>query len=203
MRETLFHWVALHGYIGLFGLLVFGIVGLPVPDEWLLTLCGYFVFNQTFRFVPTLTAAFLGSACGITISYILGRTLGTFLLVKYGRFVRITAHEIDTVHGWFRRIGRWTLTVGYFIPGVRHLTAYVAGATELEIPVFVLFAYFGGFIWCLTFISLGYYLGEQWEHISEFADSTGFAIFIGLVLATTAYVLITLKRKSQARHTRP
>jgi len=201
MRETLLHWVALHGYVGLFFLLVLGIVGLPVPDEWLLTLCGYFVYRQTFRFVPTVTAAFLGSICGITISYILGRTIGTFLLVKYGRLLRITQHEINSVHGWFRRIGRWTLTLGYFVPGVRHLTAYVAGATELEVLTFVLFAYVGGFVWSVTFISLGYYLGEQWERISDMADRTSVLVFIVLLLAVAGYVLTRLKRKSQVRDT--
>jgi membrane protein DedA with SNARE-associated domain len=197
MRDTLFQWVTAHGYVGLFSLLVLGIVGLPVPDEWLLTLCGYFVFRQTFRFVPTVTAAFLGSSVGITISYVLGRSLGTFLLLKYGRFLRITQHEIDMVHSWFQRIGRWTLTIGYFIPGVRHLTAYVAGATELEIPTFLIFAYSGAMIWSVTFISLGYYLGEQWERISQMADSTGFAVTIGVVLLIAGYVLITLKRRAQ------
>src|SRR5579871_5470246 len=195
MRDTLLHWVAAHGYIGLFGLLVFGIVGLPVPDEWLLTLCGYFVFKQTFRFVPTVTSAFLGSSCGITISYLLGRSLGTFLLLKYGRFIRITHHEIDLVHRWFQRIGRWTLTIGYFIPGVRHLTAYVAGATELEIPTFLGYAYSGALIWCLTFISLGYYLGEQWERISQMADRTALIVIV-VVLLVGIYALITLKRRA-------
>jgi membrane protein DedA with SNARE-associated domain len=197
MRETLLQWVAAHGYLGLFSLLVLGIVGLPVPDEWLLTLCGYFVFRQTFRFVPTVTAAFLGSSVGITISYALGRSLGTFLLLKYGRFFRITHHEIDRVHAWFQRIGRWTLTIGYFIPGVRHLTAYVAGATELEIPTFLIFAYSGALIWSVTFISLGYYLGEQWERISQMADRTGFALTAGVVFLIAGYVLITLKRRAQ------
>src|SRR5215469_12678002 len=98
MRETLLHWVALHGYIGLFSLLVLGIVGLPVPDEWLLTLCGYFVFKGIFQFLPTVTSAFLGSTCGITVSYSLGRTLGPCLLLKYGRIFRITQREIDVVH---------------------------------------------------------------------------------------------------------
>jgi membrane protein DedA with SNARE-associated domain len=43
----------------------FGIVGLPVPDEWLLTFSGYLVFKNTLSFVPTFFAAFLGSACGL------------------------------------------------------------------------------------------------------------------------------------------
>jgi membrane protein DedA with SNARE-associated domain len=203
MRETLFHWVAIHGYVGLFSLLVFGIVGLPVPDEWLLTLCGYFVFKDIFHFVPTVMSAFLGSVCGITISYVLGRTLGTFLLVKYGRVFRITHREIDVVHAWFRRIGHWTLTFGYFVPGVRHLTAYVAGATELEIPMFAVSAYFGALVWCLTFISLGYYLGEEWERISQISDRTGLIIITVVVLSIAAYVWTRLKRRSRARNTQP
>jgi membrane protein DedA with SNARE-associated domain len=173
MKEAAILWVSHHGYVGIFSLLVLGIVGLPVPDEWLLTLAGYLVFKGTLAFAPTLAAAFLGSVCGITLSFILGRTFGTFLLVRYGLRFGIGHGDVERVHGWFRRIGRWALTFGYFVPGVRHLTAYVAGATELEIPVFAAYAYTGGFIWSLTFILAGYYLGEQWTRISESLHSAG------------------------------
>ena len=43
MQETAFHWISQHGYVGIFSLLVFGIIGLPVPDEWLLTFSGYLI----------------------------------------------------------------------------------------------------------------------------------------------------------------
>src|SRR6516225_10416948 len=75
MRDAAFQWIAQHGYAGIFSLLVFGIVGLPVPDEWLLTFSGYLVYKRTLLFLPTFGAAFLGSACGITVSYLLGRVL--------------------------------------------------------------------------------------------------------------------------------
>jgi membrane protein DedA with SNARE-associated domain len=178
MKQTIFYWVSHHGYAGLFSLLVLGIIGLPVPDEWLLTLCGYFVFRNTFRFVPTLAAGFLGSICGITVSYALGRTLGTLVLVRYGARFRITQHEVDRVHQWFKGIGHWTLTFGYFVPGVRHLTAYVAGASGVELPVFVGFACAGGFLWSLSFISLGYFLGERWESISDLVHHTGLLLAV-------------------------
>ena len=189
MKEAAIHWVSQHGYVGLFSLLVLGIVGLPVPDEWLLTLSGYFVFNHTFRLGPTLAAAFLGSTCGITISYVLGRTFGTYLLVHYGSRFRITHDDVERVHSWFRKMGRWTLTFGYFVPGVRHLTAYVAGATELEFPVFALYAYLGGFLWSVTFISAGYYLGEQWGRLIETVHHTGVvaAVIAFSILGVYAY----------------
>jgi membrane protein DedA with SNARE-associated domain len=162
--ETLTYWISHYGYLGLSSLLMLGIVGLPVPDETLLTFAGYLVFKQQLSFPLTLLSGFLGSACGITLSYGLGRSIGLYLVHKYGRYVLITPARLDAVHRWFLRRGKWSLPIGYFIPGVRHLTAYVAGATGLEVPQFAAFAYSGALVWSTSFILLGYFLGDQWEY---------------------------------------
>ena len=117
-----------------------GIVGLPVPDETLLTFSGYLIFSGHLRPGPALAAALAGSMCGISISYLLGRTFGAALLHRYGRYVHLTEERIAKAHEWFERAGRWGLTFGYFIPGVRHFTAYAAGMSELEPHVFAVFA---------------------------------------------------------------
>ncbi|MBA2251795.1 MAG: DedA family protein, partial [Nitrospirales bacterium] len=43
--DQAFAWIADYGYVAIFGLLVLGIVGLPVPDEALLTFVGYLSFQ--------------------------------------------------------------------------------------------------------------------------------------------------------------
>ena len=182
MREAAFQWIAQHGYAGIFSLLVFGIVGLPVPDEWLLTFSGYLVFRRTLHFLPTFGAAFSGSACGITVSYTLGRIFDTYVLVKYGSYVHITPERLARVHSWFERRGRWTLLIGYFIPGVRHLTGYVADASELSFSNFALFAYAGAFCWAPVFITLGYFLGEEWNRVLESLHETKI-LLIGVAVA--------------------
>src|SRR5437870_12712276 len=98
MKEIALHWIGEYGYAGIFSLLIFGIVGLPVPDELLLTFCGYLVYNHTLRPVPTFLAAFLGSSCGITFSYLLGRILDTYVVAKYGRVLHITYERIGHFH---------------------------------------------------------------------------------------------------------
>jgi membrane protein DedA with SNARE-associated domain len=197
MREIALHWISQHGYAGIFSLLIFGIVGLPVPDEWLLTFSGYLVFKRTLLFVPTFGAAFFGSACGITVSYTLGHILDTYVLVKYGSYIHITPERLGRVHSWFERRGRWTLLVGYFIPGVRHLTGYVAGASELSFSNFALFAYTGAFCWALVFITLGYYLGEEWNRVVESLDDSRI-LMIGLaaVVALAWFGYAYLRRRS-------
>lgn len=195
--ELVLQWVTQYGYFGIFALLVLGIVGLPIPDETMLTFAGYLIYTGRLRPVPTIAAAILGSLCGITTSYVLGRTSGYFLLDKYGPKLRIKKEHVQLVHDWFHRIGRFTLTFGYFVPGVRHLTAYVAGASKLEFPLFALFAYSGGVVWSCTFLSLGYFLGDRWEQVSEDAHQYVLIAACVLALAGGAYWLRRRLRKKQ------
>jgi membrane protein DedA with SNARE-associated domain len=166
MIEHIAQWIAAYGYPAIFVLLVFGIVGLPVPDETLLTFTGYLVFKGNLKLVPAFLAAFCGSACGITFSYILGRTFGLALIHRYGKYIHLTEERINYAHNWFERVGRWGLTFGYFVPGVRHFTAYAAGMSYLEAHEFAAFAYSGAFLWASTFLALGYFLGDRWEATS-------------------------------------
>ncbi len=142
-----------------------GIIGLPIPDEVLLTFSGYLVFKGQLALAPTIAWAFLGSVCGISASYGIGRTGGSFLVRRYGSLFHVTQEKIDRVHEWLERVGKWGLFIGYFIPGVRHLTALVAGTSRLRYPVFAAYAYAGGLFWSSTFISAGFFLGKNWKEI--------------------------------------
>lgn len=165
MEEALFRWISQYGYPAIFGLLVFGIVGLPVPDETLLAFTGYLIYRGRLQLAPAFLAALGGSICGITVSYVLGRAFGMPLIHRYGRYIHLTEERIAKAHAWFERIGHWSLTFGYYIPGVRHFTAYAAGISELEPHAFAVFAYTGAFLWTSSFITLGYVLGERWEAV--------------------------------------
>ncbi|HME09300.1 MAG TPA: DedA family protein [Bryobacteraceae bacterium] len=166
LEQAVLHWVATYGYFAIFALLVTGIVGLPVPDELMLTSCGFLISQGTLHLAPTALAAAGGSICGITCSFLIGRTFGwTFLHSRFGRLLHITDAKIQRVHDWFDRIGHWALMIGYFIPGVRHFTAITAGTTHLEYRSFAAFAYSGAVLWVSTFLFLGYHFGARWKEI--------------------------------------
>ena len=166
-HQTILGWISAYGYFGIFVLLVLGIVGLPVPDEILLTLAGFLVFKGKLRFAPTLASGVFGSISGISLSYGLGRSLGFYLIKRYGHYIHVELEMVERVRDWFGRAGRWCLVFGYFVPGVRHLTAYVAGTSKLPFAEFALFAYLGGLLWSATFICAGFFLGERWASGAE------------------------------------
>ena len=146
LTETIVRWVTEYGYIGVFSLLALGIIGAPILDEGVLAFAGYLVYEGKMQLLPILAAAFLGSACGITLSHGLGRTVGIYLLAKFGHAVRITRDKVSHVHTWYDRVGKWGLLFGFYLLGVRHLIGFGAGIEKLPVSVFALFAFTGAFI---------------------------------------------------------
>jgi len=165
--ESVFSWISDYGYWALFALLMLGILGLPIPDETLLMFAGYLVYQGKLPFQPTMATAFLGSVCGISLSYLLGRWVGPPFVKKCERIFHLHPGALDRAKIWYQQKGKYALFFGYYIPGVRHLTALLAGSARLPLSTFGLFAYSGGFVWTLTFIGLGYALEEEWHTLSN------------------------------------
>jgi membrane protein DedA with SNARE-associated domain len=130
---------------------------------------------------------------------VLGRTLGVGAVHRYGRYVHFTEARLVQVHRWFDRIGHWMLVAGYYIAGVRHFTAVVAGMSKLEFPTFMAYAWTGGALWVTTFLSLGYFLGENWRQVAEVIHRY---IGIGSVAIIAAAIVWYVLWKRRAR-TRP
>src|SRR5439155_7475315 len=165
-EQAVIQWITDYGYFGIFFLLIFGIIGLPVPDEWLLVISGYLAFKNVLGLFPTLAIAAIGSATGLTVSYLLGRSSSDYMVRKYGRWLSIDEGKILRAQHWFQNLGRWVLVIGPFVPGVRNLMGYVAGATKLRMFIFMRFAYLGAFISSVTFVTFGYFMGRHfpWDY---------------------------------------
>lgn len=199
MIEMHFNWVMHYGYPVIFFLLVLGIVGLPVPDETLLTFAGYLVSRHDLNPGPTLLAAFFGSACGITISYGLGRTLGLYLVHRFGRWLYLDENRLDQICTWYQQRGKYALLIGYYVPGIRHVTAYVAGSAGLPVRTFSLYAWTGALIWSASFITFGYMMGEGWRKAAENMHQGLVALFL-LVGSTLLLLYFTWRhRKTRER----
>lgn len=161
MEHHVLDLLARDGIWLLFAAQTLGIVGLPVPDELILMLAGGLVRKSALGGAATVAAAVAGSIAGTTVSYALGRTGARVL------------HRVPAIEGatgraqlWFKRWGKWLLAFGYFVPGVRHVTAIAAGSSALDFRLFCAYAYPGAAVWSTAFLALGYYAGAggEWEN---------------------------------------
>ncbi len=192
MERHLLELVARYGSPVLFVAQMLGIFGLPIPDEVLLTIAGALVRRGTLHGAPTLTAAIAGCIAGITLSYIIGRTVGVRTLERAaGRH----ADALEQAQNWFKRFGKWVLAFGYFIPGVRHVTAIAAGSAPLEFREFAAFAYPGAVLWSTTFVAAGYYAGDKWQQAAATARQHLTLAAIVVAVAGVAYLLVLTRQQ--------
>src|SRR5689334_21902177 len=191
--DWLLTWLSHYGYAGLFLLLVLGIVGLPVPDETLLVFSGYLISKGRLHPVWTPLTAFFGSVTGISVSYLIGRIFGYGFVQRYGKYVHLSPQRVEHVNHWFHRIGHWLLTIGYYIPAVRHFTALVAGMSKLEYRTFAAFAYPGAAMWVGSFLTLGYFLGDNWQ--TTFAQLHHYLVAITIGVGVLVAALWWLRKK--------
>ena len=190
MPGDLLHWIGTYGPPALFVLLMVGVFGLPVPDETLLTFAGVLVRQGQMHFATTWVAAAVGSMCGITLSYIVGQRFGPAAVAHFGRWIHVSRADLDRVERWLERSGKWSLTFGYFIPGVRHFTAIVAGSSQLPPRIFAIYAYSGAALWSFTFITLGWMVGSHWEAALHAAHRHVAVLVVIAIVAAGIYTII-------------
>jgi membrane protein DedA with SNARE-associated domain len=191
--ESALAWVSQYGYVAIFSLLVASIA-LPVPDDALLVFAGSLVSRGELALIPTIFSAFLGSLCGVTVSYALGRWFGVRLVDRLGRFVHADGATLTSARNWYRRRGKYTVFFGYFVPGLRHVAAFVAGSSLLPLPVFARLAYPGGLLWSVSMVAIGYLLGEEWARLSATVHRV-LLTFFGVAAALLAVVALVVRRR--------
>jgi membrane protein DedA with SNARE-associated domain len=162
--ESSYYYLEQYGYLGIFLLQSLGIFGPPVADEFLLLFLGYLVLKGNLDFLPTLAAVTAGTLIGVSLDYWLGRTLGYYLLQRPDSWLHRKYRRIYQLRQWLARSGGWALPCSYFVPGWRHCAPLVAGLSRLDFSWFAALTYPGGLLWSLSYIFLGYYLGEKWHH---------------------------------------
>ncbi|MDF2962702.1 MAG: rane protein [Paenibacillus sp.] len=192
-----------YGYIALYCLLAVGIIGIPVPDEILMTTVGSLTLaGGPLKFGTSFIVCFAGTMTGMIVSYYLGKTVGKPFLHRYGKWVKLTPQRLERAEGWFKKYGLWTVVFGYYVPGVRHFTCYLAGVSGVKFWRYLLYAGSGALVWCLTFLSLGHFIGINAPMIMGMIHHyMGLCVAIIVAFAAVgAYVYWRLRRRRLKSH---
>ncbi|MDC2867262.1 DedA family protein [Bacillus sp. BP-3] len=140
-------------------MLVFGIIGLPIPDEVMMTIVGYFTNIHVLNYELAILVSFAGALSGMLISYIIGRKAGRPVIEKYGKWIGLKEKRIIKFEKFVVEYVSYSLIFGYFIPGFRHITCYLSGISKMNLKTYMLSAAIGAFLWCFTFITIGKGIG--------------------------------------------
>ncbi|MFE4713673.1 DedA family protein [Paenibacillus sp. NPDC056722] len=179
-----------YGYSVLFFGLLLEFVALPFPGETTMAFAGFLSYTGRLDFTLLVLIAFLGTTVGMTITYFIGLKAGLPFIQRYGKWFLFSETKLEKTQRWFEKYGSVLISIGYFIPGVRHFTGYFAGIIGLPFRKFALYAYSGALFWVVLFLGIGRVFGPQWMgvfHIFELYAIWIISGIAGLVVLILMY----------------
>lgn len=156
--ELIQEYIAQYGSLSIFIFLSLGIFGLPLPDELIVTFAGYLAHAGTFHFVFAIVLTICGVMIGTLLTFTLGRKIGKPLIHRFGPYFFLSPYRIKRVEHFFMAYGSWTVTIGYFLPGMRHVVCYISGMSGMSVRRYILFAIPGVILSTTLCILIGYFL---------------------------------------------
>ncbi len=155
------------GYLGVFLALLLEAIGIPFPSETILITSGVEMSRGVFHLAPLWFAAALGNLIGSNVAYVIGRFLGRRVILKYGKYVKITEQRLASVEVRFQKFQALFLVVGKFIAFVRIAVPYLAGINEVNFVTFSVYNTLAAIVWSFILLYLGKSIELVWVHYSH------------------------------------
>ncbi|MGH9272676.1 MAG: DedA family protein [Ilumatobacteraceae bacterium] len=181
------------GYVGVALLIALENLFPPIPSEIVLPFAGFVASDRGgLALIGMVVAATVGSLVGAWALYGLARWIGrerlTRFLVRYGRWLRLSAADVGRAERWFDRREVVALLVGRCVPLVRSLVSIPAGFSETPFWRFTLYTAIGSAIWNAMLISVGYALRDNWEDVEPVFDWFQYVV-LALIVAVIAWFI--------------
>ena len=171
---------------------------IPLPSELIMPLAGWMLIKEKGLGLEWVALAGLfgaiGNTLGSLVAYYAGAWGGRPLVLRYGRYVLISHHDLDLADRFFDRWGAWAIFFARLLPVVRTFVSVPAGVSRMHVGQFTLFTFAGSFPWSLGLALAGYVLGENWERIRTWMRPADIPIAIVLVVLLVWYVVRHVRR---------
>jgi len=193
---TLFveHW----GYAAVFAMVLLGSVGLPVPEETILTLAGYLVWRGDLSLPLVIIVGVVSASLGDNLGYWLGRRFGGDALHRYGTRLWLAPATLDASRRLIRTHGAPAIFMARFIPGLRFAAGPISGVSGVSPLSFLIANVLGAMCYVPTVVGVGYAIGRGAGPRLEHARAAGVAIehivLIAAVIGTICALLLRARR---------
>lgn len=198
--EVMNNW----GYIGIFLLIMLENLFPPIPSEIILTFGGFMTIESSLSIIGVIVISTIGSLIGGIILYYIGKIFNVDTLIKivtskYGKLLRIKPKDIKSADKWFDNKGNKAVFFCRFIPIVRSLISIPAGMSEMPMPKFITYTFFGSAIWNTLLVLIGAFAGDKKDLIIDFISKSSDVILIILILLFIGFVIWFYKFKNKKR----
>ena len=161
-----------YGYLALILLSIAESACAPIPSEVTFGFAGAFCTVAVggtghFQLWLVILIGTFGSLVGSIIAYEVGRTAGRTIVDRWGKWILLTHHDLDSSERWFAKYGTISVLVGRILPVIRSVISVPAGIAEMKRGRFMILTLIGSAAWVSLLAGLGYAAGNNWHRISS------------------------------------
>lgn len=186
-----------YGYLSMFLVNWLLLFGLPIPNEFAAAFSGVLTEVSYFQPVPAFLSAYAGLITSNLFAYSLGRKFGSRLI----EWLKTTflGNGVERFHRFLADKGNWAIALSFFLPGIRWAMPYVVGANRFPLPRYLLFALPAGFVWTLTYFTLGRSFPYAYEAILGHLQWFLTALSVTAIVAVLIYLNFFRKNKKRGQ----
>jgi membrane protein DedA with SNARE-associated domain len=181
------------GYPLLFVLVGAESAGLLLPGETSLILAGALAAQGQLSLPLVIAVAAAAAILGDNIGYLIGRRGLRPLLNRRGRWSSRRQRLIKQGEAFFQRYGAPAVFIGRWLPGLRMVAAWLAGAEHMPWRRFLLWNALGGIAWAATIGTAAYLIGRS------ASGALGAIGFVGLALVAIGFLVRRILARKQGR----
>ena len=180
--------VQTYGLWMVFLLIMLESTGLPVPGESVLVSAALYAGStHGIGIAPVIATAALAAVVGDNIGYLIGRTVGFHILVRYGRYIHLDDARLKVGQYLFLQHGGKIVFFGRFFALLRAFAALLAGVNHMAWPRFLMMNALGGICWAALFGLGAYRFGETMTKVAGPVGAVILLAGLGLVIASAVF----------------
>ena len=177
-----------YGYLAIGGLVLLEDFGVPVPGETVLIAGAAYAGAGRLNVAAVGLIALAAAIAGDNIGYAVGRFGGRALVLRYGRYILLTAERLDKAEAFFARHGGKVVTVARFLEGLRQANGIIAGIAGMHWRKFLVYNALGAVLWVALWASVGDLAGQHLGTI--YSEFTRYSLFVLVALAAAILAVI-------------
>lgn len=177
------------GYYGIVVTMAIESACITLPSEIIMPFSGYLITKGRFEMFWVVFAGTLGNLIGSIITYWVGVIGGRAFILKYGKYLLMSRHDLDVSERWFSKYGELTILFTRNMPVIRTFISLPAGIAKMNFFKFCLYTTVGSIPWNFALTYLGMKFGAKW-HVTLSPIFHKFDIVIGIVIIIGIYLFI-------------
>jgi membrane protein DedA with SNARE-associated domain len=192
LNDFIIHLIQSMSYPGIFILMFFESVIIPIPSEVTMVYAGQVAQQGHFNFIAVIVTGAFANLTGSMLCYYIGYSIHEDILRKwigkYGKYILVSTEDFDRAHRWTIKYQSAVSFFSRLMPGIRTIISLPCGIVRIKFLRFCVYTFAGALIWCTFLTYIGYALSKNLAKVEQYFVWIKMGIVIAVIVLIAVYV---------------